>query len=66
MEAILRRLASMGLRRGLKGSRAWLALGIAVAGARMLRRLARPRPEVVYRTTLQPGEGLEIRGLPAE
>ncbi len=47
-------------RRGLGGSQPYLALGIALAGVRMLRRLANPKPQVLYRHKLAPGERWEI------
>ena len=60
MDALLRRLMHSGFRRGMSGSQAWLVLGISAFGIRTLRKLARPAPEVVYRTEVRPGDRFEI------
>jgi len=60
MDALLRRLMRSGFRRGMSGSQAWLVLGISAFGIRTLRKLARPAPEVVYRTEVRPGDRFEI------
>ncbi|MER3453073.1 MAG: hypothetical protein C4344_05360 [Acidimicrobiia bacterium] len=61
---MLRHLARAGLRRGiLGGSRAWLAVGIAAACARLVVRVLRRDEEVVLREELPPGAALEIRHL---
>jgi hypothetical protein len=62
---IVSRLARTGLRRGLlEGSRPWLAVGVAAGGMRLLSRLARSHPEVVYTGTLKPGETISISTCP--
>jgi hypothetical protein len=60
MDALLRRLIRTGFRRGLSGSQAWLVLAISALGVRVLRRLANPEPEVVYRTEVRTGDRFEI------
>ena len=50
MDRWLRRLTTIGVARGLRGSRGWLVTGMAAVGLRALRRLANPGPEVLYRT----------------
>jgi hypothetical protein len=60
MDAILRRLMRVGFRRGMSGSQAWLVLAVSAAGFRVLRKLANPAPEVVYRTELTAGDRFEI------
>ena len=60
MDALLRRLMRVGFRRGMSGSQAWLVLAVSAAGWRMLRKLANPAPEVVYRTELTSGDRFEI------
>jgi hypothetical protein len=61
MDALLRRLMRAGFRRGMSGgSQAWLVLGVSAVGVRALRKLARPAPEVVYRTEVHPGDRFEI------
>jgi hypothetical protein len=57
MEAWLRRLATIGLTRGvMRGSRPWLAAGMIAIGLRTFRRLTRPTPEVLFRTAVRPGD----------
>ncbi|MEZ5169642.1 MAG: hypothetical protein R3A49_02715 [Acidimicrobiia bacterium] len=53
-------MATTGLRRGAGGSRPWLYLGVVASGVRVLRWLVRPKPVVVSRAVLEPGESLEI------
>jgi hypothetical protein len=57
---ILRRLTWTGLRRGVSGSRVWLAVGILAVGIRSLRRIARREPEVLYRTKIKRGDVLVL------
>lgn len=59
-EYFLRRATILGTRRGLGGSNAWLVVAILAVGARVLRRLANPEPEVLYRTRIRPGDRFEI------
>lgn len=55
-----------GVRKGLLGGqRRWLALGILAYGFRTVRRWAERRPEVVYRTSLEPGQALLVDHRPA-
>ncbi|HZP30287.1 MAG TPA: hypothetical protein VFC99_15135 [Acidimicrobiia bacterium] len=62
MGTLLRRMSRTGLRRGLmEGSRAWMVVGVGATVLRLAGRALANRPEVVYRTELHPGEGLEIR-----
>lgn len=63
LDRALRSLSSTGLRRGMAGSNPWIVVGIAATGLRVLRRLARPQPEVLLRTELRPGDAFEIRAL---
>jgi hypothetical protein len=59
---ILRRLSRTGLKRGFtEGSRAWMTVGIGATVLRLAARALANKPEVIYRTELHPGEGLEIR-----
>lgn len=60
MVDLVERAATHGMRRGMRGSRPWLWIGVMATGVRLLRWLARPKPEVTYRAVLEPGEGLEI------
>jgi hypothetical protein len=60
MESLLRRITSTGFRKGLGGSRPWLYAAIVATGMRMLRHLANPEPEVLYRAKVKPGEAFEI------
>lgn len=58
--ALMQRAMRAGFRRGMSGSRGWLMLGIAAAGYRTLRRLARSEEEVLYRTVVKAGDIFEI------
>ena len=60
MDTLLRRMMRVGFRRGMSGSQAWLVLAVTAAGLRVLRKLANPAPEVVYRTELTSGDRFEI------
>jgi hypothetical protein len=60
MDRWLRRVTTLGLARGLRGSRGWLIAGMAAIGLRALRRLANPGPDVLYRTQLRGGDMFEI------
>ena len=54
-------LLRQGFRKGvLGGSRRWLVVGGAALGVRLLGKLARREPEVVYCEELSPGESLVI------
>ena len=61
MTGLLRRLASLGFRKGMKGGgRAWLALGIfSWFVARNREKSKEPPP--LYREVLKPGESIAIR-----
>jgi len=60
LAALLRRLTASGLRRGMSGSTPWLVVGVLATGIRVLRRLAIPEQEVLYRTVVKPGDVFEI------
>jgi hypothetical protein len=64
VDALLRRLVRTGFRRGMSGSQAWLVLAISALGVRLLRRLANPEPELVYRTEVRQGDRFEISARP--
>ncbi len=60
MDALLRRAMRTGFRRGISGSQAWFVLAVSAAGLRVLRKLANPAPEVLYRAELHRGDRFEI------
>lgn len=60
LDHLLRRATIVGTRRGLGGSNAWMIVAILAVGARVLRRLANPGSEVLYRTRIRPGDRFEI------
>lgn len=50
-----------GLRRGLMGgSRRWMFVGAVAGVGKLLKIMARTRPEVVYREKLEPGQVMVI------
>jgi hypothetical protein len=57
---LLKRLTNTGIRRGMSGSRAWLVVGMLSGGVRLLRWVARDKPEVLYRTVIKPGDRFEV------
>jgi hypothetical protein len=58
--ALLKRLTTSGFRRGISGSRAWLIVGIATGGIRLLHRVSKDKPDVLYRTVVKPGDVFEV------
>jgi hypothetical protein len=62
--ALLRRLTSNGLRKGMSGSTPWMVVGIVAGGLRLLHRIARDDEEVVYRTVVQAGDVFEVVARP--
>lgn len=50
----------------LGGSRPWTMLWAVLLAARVLRRLTKPKPEVLLRETIKPGEALLISGIDRE
>ena len=61
MERFYRFVISNGLRRGMRGHSAWFVLG---ASAWLLSRSRKKHADVVYRTVVQPGEGLIVTTRP--
>lgn len=58
MAGFVRRTA---IAKGVKGgNRLWLAVAVVIYGRRLIQRLGRGGPEVVYSETLAPGESLVI------
>lgn len=58
----VRTLGDIGIARGMRGNRAWFALGAVSFGLRALGRFRR-RDEVIWRAELAPGEQLQISHL---
>jgi hypothetical protein len=61
---MLKTLVRIGFARGIGGSRGWLALGVVAGGLRMLRRMAKREPDVVYLEELHPGQSMVIQHFP--
>ena len=58
---MLKRLTRTGLRKGmLGGSRPWLVVGVAAGGLRLLGRILRKQPEVLYCSELAPGQAVVV------
>ncbi len=64
LAALLRRLSTTGLRRGMGGSRVWFVVGVVAAGVRVLRHLARDDEEILYRTAIRAGDVFEVVSRP--
>jgi hypothetical protein len=57
----MRFLFRRGLVKGVfGGSGPWLAVWVVIAGVRVLRRLLRDEPEIVYSGTLAPGQTVVV------
>jgi hypothetical protein len=60
---MLRHLRRRAVLRGpLGGSREWTLVWAVLLSVRLLRRLTRPKPEVVFSQAIRPGESLLISG----
>ncbi|MDQ6927891.1 MAG: hypothetical protein M3159_04420 [Actinomycetota bacterium] len=58
---MLRSLSRLALGKGLfGGSRPWLAVGVAATALRVLVKMAKKEPEVVYRENLEAGHSMVI------
>ncbi len=61
---MLRSLTRLGVVRGLLGgNRGWMALGAVATGLRVVGRMARKEPKVVFSEQLDPGQTLVITHL---
>ncbi|MGI8807376.1 MAG: hypothetical protein ACR2KK_05975 [Acidimicrobiales bacterium] len=58
---MLKTLVRVGFARGIGGSRGWLALGVIAGALRLLRRMAKREPDVVYCEELYPGQSVVIQ-----
>jgi hypothetical protein len=58
---VLKRLTRTGLRKGmLGGSRPWLFVGVAAGGLRLLGRIMRKDPEILYCSEISPGQAIVV------
>jgi hypothetical protein len=64
MLTYLRRRAT--LKGPFGGSRGWTAVWAVLLGARLLKRFTTPKPEVLLREEVKPGESLLISGIDRE
>ncbi len=60
LNPLLRKTSYEGVRRGMSGSRVWMAIGVVAAGLRVLRWIARNDPDILYRTQIKPGDVFEV------
>jgi hypothetical protein len=60
LETFLQRLFRAGTRRGLGGSRVWAAVAVGAGAVRLLRYIAAPKPEVLWRQQLRAGDRFEV------
>ena len=61
---MLKTLVRIGFARGIGGSRGWLAVGVVAGGLRMVRKMAKREPDVVYLEELHPGQSVVIQHFP--
>jgi hypothetical protein len=61
---MLKSLVRIGFARGIGGSRAWLTIGVMAGGLRLLKKIAKREPDVVYLEELRPGQSLVIQHFP--
>ena len=61
---MLKSIVRIGFARGIGGSRGWLAVGVVAGGLRMLRKMAKREPDVVYLEELHPGQSVVIQHFP--
>ncbi len=61
---MLKTLVRIGFPRGIGGSRGWLAVGVVAGGLRMVRKMAKREPDVVYLEELHPGQSVVIQHFP--
>jgi len=60
IDSLLRQLTTTGWRRGRAGSRTWIIVASFAGGFRLLRRVTKNHPEVLYRTRIMTGDRFEI------
>jgi hypothetical protein len=60
MERLLNYLLRNGARKGFAGSRGWAMVAIGAGTVRLLRRMSAPKPEVLWRQKLAPGDSFEV------
>jgi hypothetical protein len=53
---VLRYLTRNGIKRGLKGSRFAMTIGVAAGGLNIMRYLVQDKPQVLYRTRVRSGD----------
>lgn len=60
MESIVNRLFREGTRRGFAGSQPWMIVAVLAGTVRVFRRMTNPKPEVVWRQAMKPGDQFEV------
>jgi hypothetical protein len=61
MSWLLRQARKRGL---MGGSRPWTAIWALLLAVRLARRFTKRKPEILYTTTLAPGESVQVTALP--
>ena len=61
MEAIINFVFRAGARRGFRGSQPWLIVAIIAGTMRLMRKLANPKPDTVWRQVLRPHSTVHVR-----
>ena len=60
MEILLRRIFTIGARRGLSGNRAWATIALLAGAARMVHRMHARHGEVLWRQELRGGDVFRV------
>jgi hypothetical protein len=60
MDKLLQRLMRTGGRRALSGSQTWTIVAIIAGTLRVVRWMSRPKPDVLWRQKLKPGDRFEV------
>ncbi len=60
MEPLVNRVFREGVRRGLGGSQPWMVVAVLAGTVRIARRITHPKPDVLWRQAMRPGDRFEV------
>lgn len=64
MEVLLRRIFTIGARRGLSGNRVWAMVALLAGAVRVVHRIHARQGEVLWRQELRGGDVFQVRAEP--